>query len=66
MTRRDAGVDHRDADAGAGVTVLQPRRERADRGGRARHFTGDLAIDVHALDVRVVREAAEKRVGNAA
>ena len=66
MIRRDAGVDHRDADASAGVTVLLARRESADGSGGARHFAGDFAIDVHALDVRVVGETAEKRVGNAA
>ncbi len=66
VIRRDAGVDHRDADAGAGVTVLAARREGADGRGRARHFAGDFAIDVHALDVRVVCETAEKRVRNAA
>ncbi len=66
MAGRDAGVDHRDADAGAGVTVLDLHVLGADGGGSTRDRRFGFAIDVNALDLRVVSEPLQQRVGHAA
>ena len=62
---RDARVDHRDADAGAGVAILRVHVLRADRGGGARDARRGFAIDVDALDLRIIREALEQHIRDA-
>ena len=61
----DAGVDDGDADAGAGVAILQPRRPASPRLPPCARCRPGLAVVVNALDVRIVSEALEHRVGNA-
>ena len=64
VPRGDARVDHRDANAGAGITVLGMHVPGADGRGRAGNFTQHLAITVHPLDLRIIGEALEQDVGN--
>ena len=61
---RDAGIDDRDADAGAVVAEILARRHRADGGAGPLHDADDLAIERHARDEGIGGQGAQGAVGH--
>ena len=61
--RRYAGVDHRDADAGAVVAQLLPDGGRADGGAGALHRSDDHAVEGDPRHLGTAGDARQRGVG---